>query len=190
MNQKEIRHELREMQKGAFHNNKLIPSNKIDLSSTRLNLLYQELHQLVLFGFANPSIVMCGVFLETLLKEILFSKGEYDYSNHMDFNSAIEKSKKYISKEDYNTLHSIRKNLRNPYQHHNLKQLMGEVKTKGCKLNTKTGKLTSWGDVSSDDLRFLETAGKLKYDGETFIRLFTYAHYLSKKLSKQYFFKK
>ncbi|MBS3122537.1 hypothetical protein J4434_06670 [Candidatus Woesearchaeota archaeon] len=188
MNQKEIRAELEGMRINAFNNNKLIPSNKIDLGSSRLNLLYQELHQLVLFGFGNASIVMCGVFLEALLKEILFIKGHYDYKRKMDFYLAIKECKQYLLKKQYDDLHYIRTIIRNPYQHHNLKQLFGEINFKGVKVN-KLG-VSPVKDISSNELRPLETIAKLRCDAETFIPLFRYCHYTAKKHSKRYLINK
>lgn len=187
MNQKEIRTELKNMRKGAFHNNKLLPQNKINLGSMRLNFLYQENFQLALFGFANASIVQSGILLETLLKEILYKNNEYDYSYNLTFKPAIEKCKKYLTKKEYKDLHYIREFIRNPTQHHNLKELLGLVKTKGVMLNTKTGQISDWREINSEELRTLETLGKiLKYDGEVFIKLFRYTHYLSKSLSRKY----
>lgn len=187
MNLKELSFELRNMRKFAIHNKKLIPNNKINLKSERLNQLYQELYQLVIFGFANASIVMSGIFLETLLKELLFIKKEYDYKTKLDFGGALSKCKKYLTKKDYADLKNIKNFIRNPYQHHNITQLTGGVKTKGVKLNLKTGEISDYRTIDSDELRFLEVIGKIKFDSQTCISLFKFCHKISKKLSKKYF---
>lgn len=185
MNKKVVLSELEGMQKSAFHNKKLIQNNRINLHSTRLYFLYQEYYQLTIFGFANASIVMGGILLETLLKEILFSKGDYDYKSFMNFSGALNKCEKYLSKKDYHDLNYIKDNIRNPYQHHNLTQLTGGVHTKGVSIS-KTGVVSKFRTISSEELRPLEFIGKMIYDGKTFIRLFRYCHKISLKLSKKY----
>jgi len=186
MNKKQLSLELKNIKRFAIHNKKLIPNNKINLKSMRLNELYQELYQLVIFGFANASIVMNSIFLETLLKEILFVKDEYDYKTPLDFGGALNKCEKYLTKKQYADLKNIKEFIRNPYQHHNIRQLTGGVKTKGVKLNVRTVEISEYRDIDSDELRPLEVIGKIKFDAQTVIPFFKFSHNISKRLSKKY----
>ena len=84
----------------------------------RLCQLYYEVYLVTLLGFPNMSLIMQGILLEALVKEIIFLNERSQF--HGTFGAAINhcKEKGYIDEGDeFNYLFEFKDKIRNPYQH-------------------------------------------------------------------------
>ena len=94
----------------------------------RLSQAYMDTYCVTMMGFWNISIIMQGVLLETLVKEIIFEKEKKDFWG--SFGDAIKRceTKGYLTDDEIKYLRWFKDEIRNPYQHVDVKKIVGEKK--------------------------------------------------------------
>lgn len=97
--------------------------NNLPHMEPRLLQLYQRTYQITLLGFANVSLIMQGVMLETLLKEIIFENERKEF--HRPFGAAIKHcvQKGYLEEREIQYLTEFKDKIRNRYQHQDIEEL-------------------------------------------------------------------
>jgi len=92
-------------------------------------------------GFWNVSIIMQGVLLETLVKEIIFAKEKKDFQK--PFGDAIDRceEKGYLTDVEIKFLKRFKDEIRNPYQHVDVKKVVGERKVRAWPIPLEKGKV-------------------------------------------------
>jgi len=87
-----------------------------------------ETFTVTMIGFWNISIIMQGVLLEALVKEIIFAKEKKDFQN--PFGDAIKRceEKCYLTRNELKFLKEFKDRIRNIYQHVDIKKLAGKGK--------------------------------------------------------------
>jgi hypothetical protein len=107
----------------------------------RLRQIYMETYCITMMGFENVSIIMQGVLLETLVKEIIFEKEKKDFQK--PFGDAIDrcKEKGYLTDVEIKFLRRFKNEIRNPYQHVDVKKIVGESKARGWWIPLEKGKV-------------------------------------------------
>lgn len=85
--------------------------------------LYRETHLTTLLSLHNVSIIMQGVLLEALVKEIIFDKEKVDFEQ--PFGPAINRCKEqgYLDSDEIKFLTDFKNTYRNSYQHVNIKKI-------------------------------------------------------------------
>jgi hypothetical protein len=121
----EIANKLGESVKKCANENYQILPNTDDLPFMEPHLLslYRQTHLVTLLNLHNVSIVMQGVLLETLVKEIIYDKEKVDFEK--PFGPAIDrcKNKKYLDQDELDFLTKFKDTYRNNYQHMNIKKI-------------------------------------------------------------------
>ncbi|MDH5389829.1 MAG: hypothetical protein OEY39_01100 [Candidatus Bathyarchaeota archaeon] len=107
----------------------------------QLRQVYMDTYFITMMGFWNVSIIMQGVLLETLVKEIIFAKEKKEFQK--PFGDAIDRCEKkgYLSDEEIRFLRRFKDEIRNPYQHVDVKKIVGESKVRAWKISLKKGKV-------------------------------------------------
>jgi hypothetical protein len=100
----------------------------------RLLQLYLQTYAITLFGYANVSLIMQGVMLEVLLKEIIFEYERKEF--HGAFGTAIIHCDKkgYIEKKEIQYLTEFKDKIRNKYQHQDVEELTQGSSVKAYKI--------------------------------------------------------
>jgi hypothetical protein len=105
-------------------NYSIMPSlNGLPHMEPHLLALYRETHLVTLLSLHNVSIIMQGVLLEALVKEIIFEKEKIDFEQ--PFGPAIERCEKreYLDSDELKFLTAFKNTYRNSYQHVNIKKI-------------------------------------------------------------------
>lgn len=105
-----------------------LPSDDLSIyAEPRLRKLYHETYFLVSLGMHNASIVMCGVLLEALLKEVIYNKAGKELSDIVgEKNANLGRAinfcyyKRYITENDQIWLKEVKDDIRNKYLHSNV----------------------------------------------------------------------
>lgn len=107
----------------------------------RLRQIYTETYCITMMGFENVSIIMQGVLLETLVKEIIFEKEKKDFRK--PFGYAINRCEKkgYLTDVEIKFLREFKDQIRNLYQHVDVKKIVGESKARGWWIPLEKGKV-------------------------------------------------
>ena len=123
MDKKErIKIELEQTEKNLSENLDKLPQGELPFMEPHLRSLYYQAYFLLAYGFYNASIIMCGILLESILKEKLFNDGLTDKEiEKMDFGCVIQecKQRKNLSNEELSFFIDNKNNVRNPYVHYN-----------------------------------------------------------------------
>jgi len=168
-----------------------------------LRQIHLETYLVTLLGFPNISLIMQGILLEALLKEIIFEKERTDF--HGSYGSALEHSnmKGYLDKKDYRFLDEFRDKIRNRYQHIDVKELtegsyayVYKVKIdkddpagsilKGT-LEVLSGKSKPPIKMTPEQMRPLGQIMKLQIDENIYVEQFLYVDYFVRKMCRKYF---
>lgn len=110
---------------------KKLPSDNLSIyAEPRVRALYGQTYMIFTLGFNNATIVMCGILLEAMLKEVIYFKENRDFSEIVgirkaDFGHAIAfcKKKGYITKDEAKILRKLKDEIRNPYLHSNVERI-------------------------------------------------------------------
>lgn len=107
----------------------------------RLRQAYMDTYCVTMMGFWNVSIIMQGVLLETLVKEIIFAKEKKDFRK--DFGQAIGRceEKGYLTDVEIKFLRRFKDEIRNPYQHVDVKKIVGERRVPAWPIPLEKGKV-------------------------------------------------
>jgi len=99
-----------------------------------LRALYFETYIITMLGFDNASLIMQGVLLEALVKDYIFMKEGKDFEE--EFGPAIKKCEtcKYLNEEEIKFLRTFKNNIRNQYQHVDIKKISKGIKLKAWKI--------------------------------------------------------
>jgi hypothetical protein len=94
-----------------------------------VNQLYWEAYYNAMIGEYHVSLVMQGILMETLVKEIIFLEENKYFSG--EFNPSIEhaQKRKYITDSEYDFLKRVKNEIRNPYTHTDVNKLTGRYST-------------------------------------------------------------
>lgn len=199
-----VSNELQSIEKIANENCKyLFPLDDLPHMEPRLRQIFYETYLMTLFGFSNISIILQGVLLEALIKEIIFSKEQKEYNRA--FGSAINYSIKrnFITKYEYEFFNTFKMQIRNLYQHIDVEEITKGSTAKVYKIPLKKGAIAESikkgveevmkGDsesptkMSSQELRPLGDILKLKIDEERYFDLFLVVDTFVRHLCKKYF---
>jgi len=108
----------------ASQNISQMPSlNDLPHMEPHLLALYRETHLVTLLSLHNVSIIMQGVLLEALVKEIIYDKEGVDFQQPLG--PAIKRceDRGYLDSDELSFLNDFKKNYRNTYQHGDIKKL-------------------------------------------------------------------
>ena len=107
----------------------------------RLRQAYMDTYCVTMMGFWNVSIIMQGVLLETLVKEIIYAKEKKDFRKA--FGYAINRCEKkgYLTDVEIKFLRGFKDQIRNLYQHVDVKKIVGKSKVRGWKIPLEKGKV-------------------------------------------------
>lgn len=123
MNKEEkIKIELEQTKNNLSKNFDKLPEEELPFMEPHLRSLYYQIYYLLAYGFYNASIVLVGIFLESITKEILFINGVTDAElESMEFGPAILECKKrnLLLPEEIIFLFDKKDKIRNPYLHNN-----------------------------------------------------------------------
>lgn len=91
--------------------------NPIDLANPKLFSLYMDCYQTLLSGRYNASIVMMGLLLEAIIKNIYFLKFGTECTK--PFGPCLQEIQKHklMNKDEIKYLNNFKNEIRNPYQH-------------------------------------------------------------------------
>jgi len=121
-----IETELKNLKNELNKNLDKLPNEELPFMEPHLRALYFQTYFLIVYGFYNASLVLCGILLETITKERLFNEGIKDEElERMNFGGAISKCKsmKVLDEDELKFLESKKDELRNPYAHYNKMKL-------------------------------------------------------------------
>lgn len=124
--QKFIELEMENTRKKLEHNLDMLPNEELPFMEPHLRGLYFETYFLLAYGFYNASLVLCGILLETLVKEKLFMNNIFDKElEEMNFGQSIGKVKglKILNGDELKFLEEKKKVIRNTYAHYNKMKL-------------------------------------------------------------------
>ena len=97
-----------------------LPNEELPFMQPHLRSLYFQAYFLFAYGFDNASLVISGILLESLVKEILSINGLSDRElEETDFGKAISLCEKFLTKDEIEFLKEKKNSLRNPYLHFN-----------------------------------------------------------------------
>lgn len=120
----------------TYHNNVkyLEPLDELPHMEPRLRKIFIETYLMTTCGFPNISIILQGVLLEQLVKEIIFSKERNEFQRA--FGPAIERCEKkgYLNKHEIRYLNDYKNMIRNFYQHGDVTGLTKKSTVKGWKI--------------------------------------------------------
>src|SRR3989344_2164921 len=116
--------EIEDVRKKLESNLDKLPNEELPFMEPHLRGLYFETYFLLANGFYNASLVLCGILLESIIKEKLFIDGTKDEDlEKINFGVALNKIKLFISDEEFKFLDDRKLRLRNPYAHYNKMKL-------------------------------------------------------------------
>lgn len=169
----------------------------------RLRQLYMETFTVTMLGFWNVSIIMQGVLLEALVKEIIFAKEKKDFQE--PFGDAIKtcEDKSYLTKEEIKFLKQFKDKIRNIYQHVDIKKLAGKVMVPAWKIpieREKAGESLYKGvkevmegragkpkSIGYDEARAIGVIAKEKFDQKMALPLFNTVEKFVRELAAKHF---
>jgi hypothetical protein len=115
----------------------LPPRNNFSLTSC--NALYDEIYECIIFGLNGAAITLCGILVEFALKQALYfiengRSFEYrpalwDKFENMTLDPVIRRAKVsgLIDESMATKLISFKEDIRNPYNHYNIKKITRDV---------------------------------------------------------------
>ena len=112
---------------------KQLPDEELPHVETRIRKLYFETYSLCVLGFHNSTIIMCGVLCEALLKDLIYDKEKKEAheipeigERYATFGRVINFcfKKKYINSEEKGWFLRIKEEIRDIYQHGNVKKIV------------------------------------------------------------------
>jgi len=99
-----------------------LPNKELPFMENHLRSLYFQAYFLIVYGFYNASLVICGILLENIAKERLFNNGMVDIElEKLNFGQTISEcaKRKILTPKELTFLMTKKTELRNPYAHHN-----------------------------------------------------------------------
>ncbi|MCD4759458.1 hypothetical protein K8R33_01050 [archaeon] len=124
---------VQESEKKFIERIKQLPNEELPHVEVGIRKLYFETYYLCALGFHNATIVMCGILCEALLKDLIYDKekkeaheiGEIGEKSATLGNVIIFCSdKKYIDPDEAGWFREIKNNIRDLYQHSNVKKIV------------------------------------------------------------------
>lgn len=132
--------------------------NQNDVGNPRLYFLYMDCYHTLLVGRYNASIVMMGVLVEAILKEIILLATGEEFKNELGPCLKKISDNGLMTNNEISFLKQFKNHIRNPYQHANDREILEGTKYPVIPFKRKSGS-------SNDDLlHFLEkvNAGLIK----------------------------
>lgn len=97
--------------------------NDLPHMEPHLLALYRETHLVTLLSLHNVSIIMQGVLLEALVKEIIYDKERVDFQQPLGTAINRCRDREYLDSDELEFLDAFKNNYRNTYQHGDIKKL-------------------------------------------------------------------
>lgn len=127
---------------GIVERLKKLPSDNLSIyAEPRVRALYGQTYMILTLGFYNATIVMCGILLEAMLKEVIYFKERKDFTeivgeSSADLGHAISFCKEtgYITENEANWLQSVKDRIRNPYLHSNVDKITKDIGVLGSEI--------------------------------------------------------
>lgn len=196
---------IRDIIPRAKDNCKYLPDlTNLPFMEPRLRQVYYEVYLATLLGFPNVSLIMQGILLEALVKEIIFSNERRQF--HGTFGAAINHctEKGYIDEGDeFNYLFEFKDKIRNPYQHIDIEKITDGSSVLGWRIpisydNVGGSILHGITKIfeglsgpperySVKDLRAVGTIIKKESDEENYLIQFLQAAWFVRMMSRKYF---
>jgi hypothetical protein len=126
---------LSALERSASENISRMPSSdNLPQMEPHLLALYNETYYVTLLGLHNVSIIMQGVLLEVLVKEIIYDKEKVEFQK--PFGPAIKKceNKGYLDAQEIRFLKDFKNAIRNIYQHVDIKKLTQGLTVAGWRI--------------------------------------------------------
>jgi len=125
---------------------KKLPSDNLSIyAEPRVRALYGQTYMLFSLGFNNATIVMCGVLLEAMLKEVIYFREKRDFTEivgieNADFGRAINfcEDKGYITEDEAERLRKLKDQIRNPYLHSNVERITKDMGVLGWEIQFRS----------------------------------------------------
>lgn len=199
-----LNHIINEIRKKGVENcTHLLSLDDLPHMEPRLRQIHFETYLMTLMGFPNISLILQGVLLEALLKEIIYEKEKEDF--YGAYGSALEhcNNKGYVVGDDYRFLDEFREKIRNRYQHVDVKELtegsfanVYKIKVdkedpansilKGT-LEILSGKSKPPIRMSPKQMRPLGQIIKQQIDEQVYVEQFLYVDYFVRKMCRRFF---
>jgi len=212
--EKFIEEYLNDKREKLFENLNKLPNKELPFMESHLRALYFQTYFLLAEGFYNASLVLMGILLETITKELLFMNDVTDSElEKINFYDAIKKCKErdLLIHEELNFLKNINIKLRDPYIHYNKMKLSEGTSFLGGKISDPVPKIISllektWNGelteeearhelikdvkfepMTSKDFRPLAQMGKSEFEDKEAINIFLEVDKFTRGFAKKYF---
>jgi len=196
---KTINELFEERLKSAIEVTKHLPELPTNLPPA-IKSLYQEIRECIIFGLNGAAITLSGNLIEFTLKHATYIKEVGDYQKYdsskwdefekIEFGDAINRAKRagLVTSKLAKQLQSFREDIRNPYNHYNIKKITKDVIAgKVKKVNLATGEIEKM-DIPAKDSPAIQAQAKPWVDQHRVLGVFqftdTVVKYLLKKLDE------
>lgn len=181
-----------ERKKIAFVQIDQLPSPP-QLANPTMQSLYVEITECILFGLNGAAITLSGIMVEFALKRAIVDKrmedGEkglsmWDFVETLDFGKSIKEAYelKIITDEDKKKLTYLKNEIRNPYNHYNIKKIIKDAVAGKVKILHLDTKKTEEKDLPAVENPHLWFSAKKFADRERVIKVFLTADTWVKRL--------
>lgn len=165
-----------------------------DIGTPSVQTLYQEIQECILMGLNGAAITLSGILVEFALKVAIIRKESsvnnqielWDFVETLDFGKSISKAKelRIIDENKANKLTRFKDDVRNPYNHYNLKKITrGFTAGKTKVVDIKTGKFEEK-DLTAEENPQIWFVAKSFVDRKRVIEVFVFADSVVKDLLK------
>jgi len=155
-------------------------------------LLYNEIRECIIFSLHGAAITLSGILIEFVLKyatHILEMRGKFDNKQWEDFeeitlDKAINRAAKIglLNEKEVKKLKNFKNEVRNPYNHYNVKKITKSVIVRKVKiLNVYNKKITEQ-DIAAKDDPVIQAQVKPFVDAKKVSSVFNFADQVVKEM--------
>lgn len=168
--------------------------NRFNFILSSVNTLYDEIYECIIFGLNGAAITLCGILVEFTLKQaIYFYENGYSFTYNgelwdgfekLTLGSVIDRAKKVslIDGQLEEKLKKFKDDIRNPYNHYNIKKITKDVVAKNVKVvNIETLKQETK-DIEAKDNPMIHAQAKRYVDKILVYHIFKFADRIVKFL--------
>lgn len=194
----------------TFHNETLdrwssMPDKKVFQQeefhlAPRIQPLYKQTYLATLVGFDRASIILQGVLLEQLLKELYYAENGEEIEENISnpgLKHALDEMEEEVDEDSYRFINEFRKNIRNNWFHDNNKRIAGDAKLRGKRISL-SGEPEDWleqiaqatqepldEEYSYEEQRIVGDIIMSKFDEEKALELFRSTDAITRELSEK-----
>lgn len=152
-----------------------------------INALYDEVYECMLFGLNGAAITLCGILVEFTLKQatyfyengykFTYNSSLWDEFENLTLGPTIDRARKarIIDDRHESDLKKFKDDVRNPYNHYNIKKITKDVVAKNVKvISVKTLKQETK-DIEAKDNPMIHAQAKRYVDKMLVYHIFTFA---------------